>query len=74
MRDDPNWMDLANMRKNGVRYVMAWCACGHRASIDADRWPDARKVPGLKRNLRCSKCGARPRMVVPDWQSKGRAQ
>jgi len=70
MRDDPSWMSLGNMRGNGVRHVIAWCGCGHRASLNADRWPDSRKVPGLLRNMRCTQCGARPRLVVPDWQCR----
>lgn len=70
MKDDPAWMDLGNMRSNHVRCVLVWCACGHRASINADRWPDNRKVPGLKRHFRCTKCGKQARMVVPDWQSR----
>ncbi|MEK9213143.1 hypothetical protein [Sphingomonas sp. 2378] len=70
MRDDPGWMSLGNMRANDVRRVLVWCGCGHSASVDADRWPDDRKVPGLKRHFRCTKCGQRPRMVVPDWTSR----
>lgn len=70
MKDDPEWMSLENMRQNAVRSVLVWCACGHSASVNADRWPDTRKVPGLKRHFTCTKCGKRARMVVPDWQSR----
>jgi hypothetical protein len=32
-------MDLANMRSLGVTNVMAYCKCGHEASIDVSALP-----------------------------------
>jgi hypothetical protein len=31
-----------NMRKNGVRTVIASCeACGHKADVNVDAWPES---------------------------------
>lgn len=38
-------MDLANMRKNGVRSLLAWCLdCGHEATVNVDHLPGHRAV------------------------------
>jgi hypothetical protein len=45
-------MTLANMRKNGIRAVIAICkACGHKADVDA--LPETIFVPNVGRRLRC---------------------
>jgi hypothetical protein len=51
-------MDLANMRSLGVTHVMAYCKCGHEASIDVSALPAGVHVPEIKNRLRCIKCGA----------------
>jgi hypothetical protein len=61
-------MDLANMRSLGVTKVMAYCKCGHEASIDVSALPDAAYVPAIKDRLRCGKCGQRPMETRPDWR------
>ena len=39
-------MNLANMRQNGVRAMIAtWEACGHKADVKVDALPDALGVP-----------------------------
>jgi hypothetical protein len=61
-------MDLANMRSLGVTKVMAYCKCGHEASIDVSRLPDDVFVPEIRNRLRCTKCGERPMETRPDWR------
>jgi hypothetical protein len=61
-------MDLANMRSLGVTKVMAYCRCGHTASVDVSALPDDVLVPDIKNRLRCTKCGERPMETRPDWR------
>jgi hypothetical protein len=53
-------MTLANMRKNGVRAVIATCqGCGHKADVNVDALPETITVPDVGRCLRCSPCGGK---------------
>jgi hypothetical protein len=61
-------MDLANMRSLGVTKVIAYCKCGHEASIDVSAMPDDVFVPAIKDRLRCTLCGDRPIETRPDWR------
>lgn len=64
-------MDLANMRKNGVRHVVAYClVCNHSADVLVDHLPEDTPVPSLKRRMRCSACGSRDIDVRPAWHRK----
>ena len=56
------------MRSLGVRSIFATCDCGRREAVDVSALPDAVTVPALRWRLRCSKCGARPNDVRPDWR------
>jgi hypothetical protein len=38
-------MTLANMRANGVRAVIASCACGHKADVNVDALPETNVCP-----------------------------
>ena len=70
MRDepvDPGWMSLGNMRQNGATSVDLHCHCGHHATVDVGRLPDAFKVPAVRTLYRCSECGARPYSSRPHW-------
>lgn len=59
-------MDLANMRKLGVREVYLDCACGRSLSVIVDHLPNSAAVPEIRNLYRCSACGARPVMSRPD--------
>jgi hypothetical protein len=61
-------MTLANMRKNGVRAVIAACqACGHKADVNVDALPETIFVPETGRRLRCSQCGGKRIDTRPAW-------
>ena len=55
-------MDLANMRRQGVRSLIAYClndACRHQAVIDVSSYPGDTLVPWFRSKVKCGKCGAR---------------
>jgi hypothetical protein len=65
-------MDLANMRQQGVRRLIAYClndACRHQAVIDVSSYPGDTLVPGFRSKVKCAKCGARNNRidVMPNW-------
>ena len=66
-------MDLANMRRQGVRTLMAYClndACRHQDVIDVSSYPGHTLVPWFKIKVKCAKCGARHNKsdVMPNWK------
>jgi hypothetical protein len=61
-------MDLQNMRSLGVTRIMAYCKCGHEASIDVSGLPAEVFVPEIRNRLRCSLCDERPMETRPDWR------
>lgn len=64
-------MDLANMRKNGVRSIYAWCMdCRHDATVNVDHLPGHLAVPAMAKRMKCSACGSRNISVRPDWNSR----
>ena len=73
-RDPPGPpMDLANMRRQGVRSLIAYClndACRHQAVIDVSSYPGETLVPWFRSKVKCTKCGARPSRidVRPNWK------
>jgi hypothetical protein len=63
-------MTLANMRKNGVRAVIARCeACGHAADVNVDALAETIVVPEVGRRLRCSGCGGKRIETRPAWHA-----
>jgi hypothetical protein len=62
-------MTLANMRANGVRAVIATCACGHKADVNVDALPETIAVPEVGRCLRCSACGRKKIDTRPAWHT-----
>jgi hypothetical protein len=55
-------MDLANMRRQGVRRLIAYClndSCRHQALIDVSNYPGDTPVPWYRSKVKCGKCGAR---------------
>jgi len=64
-------MDLANMRANGVRSLLAICLdCSHEATVNVDHLPEHLAVPSLSRRMKCSKCGCKRVTVRPAWGTK----
>jgi hypothetical protein len=66
-------MDLANMRRQGVRSLIAYCvndACRHQAVIDVSSYPGDTPVPWFRSKVQCGKCGARNNRidVRPNWK------
>jgi hypothetical protein len=50
-------MDLANMRRQGVHHLIAFClndACRHQALIDVSSYPDDAEVSSFRRRANCS--------------------
>ena len=65
-------MDLANMRRQGVRNLIAYClndACRHQAVIDVSSYPGDMLVPWFRSKVKCAKCGSRNNRidVRPNW-------
>ena len=66
-------MDLANMRRQGVHHLIAYClndACRHQAVIDVSSYPGDTLVPWFRSKVKCAKCGARNNRidVRPNWK------
>jgi hypothetical protein len=66
-------MDLANMRRQGVRNLIAYClndSCRHQAIIDVSSYPGDTLVPWFRSKVKCAKCGARHSKndVRPNWK------
>jgi hypothetical protein len=62
-------MSLANMRQNGVRFVVATCACGHKADVNVDALHETTFVPEVGRRLKCSACGGKKIDTRPAWHT-----
>ena len=55
-------MDLENMRRQGVRHLIAYClndACRHQALIEVWSYPAETEIAYFKDRVVCAKCGAR---------------
>ena len=68
-------MDLANMRRQGVRTLMAYClndACRHQAVSDVSSYPGDTLVPWFRSKVKCANCGARNNRidVRPNWKEQ----
>jgi hypothetical protein len=64
-------MDLANMRENGVRSLLAWCLdCGHEATVNVDHLPGHLPVPTFANRMKCTGCGSRNVSVRPAWGTR----
>jgi hypothetical protein len=62
-------MTLANMRANGIRAIIATCACGHKADVIVDALPETTFVPEAGRRLSCSACGGKKIDTRPAWHT-----
>jgi hypothetical protein len=68
-------MDLANMRRQGVRSLIAYClneACRHQAVIEVSSYPGDTPVLWFRSKVKCAKCGARHSRidVRPNWKAQ----
>jgi hypothetical protein len=66
-------MDLANMRRQGVRSLAVFClnhACQHRTVINVDDYPGEVEVLSFGLRMKCSKCGGCRVDVRPNWKEK----
>jgi hypothetical protein len=64
-------MDLANMRRQGVHHLIAYClndSCRHQALINVSSYPADTPVPWFGTKAKCAKCGALD--VRPNWKEK----
>ena len=55
-------MDLENMRRQGVRNLIAYClndACRHQALVEVWSYPANTEIAYFRRRVVCAKCGAR---------------
>jgi hypothetical protein len=63
-------MDLANMRKNGVRSLSVSCLdCHHSANLNVDDQPEHLAVQSFAPRLRCTQCQGRRVHVMPAWHT-----
>jgi hypothetical protein len=63
-------MTLANMRKNGVRAIIAESqACGHKADVKVDALPETIIVLEPGPRLRCTQCGGKRIDTRPAWHT-----
>jgi hypothetical protein len=64
-------IQLANMRENGCRDLLIYCAnaprCWHSAKINADRWGDEIRLSDLEPLVVCTARGAIGSEVRPDY-------
>jgi hypothetical protein len=64
---------FANMRRQGVRSLIAYClndACRHQARIDVSSYRGDTLIPWFRSKVKCTKCGGRGNKidVTPNWK------
>ena len=70
-------MDLANMRRQGVRGLSVACldhACRHELIFSADDYPGDTELNWFRSRMICSECGGRRVDVRPNWNEKSPVQ
>jgi hypothetical protein len=65
-------MDLANVRRQGVRNLIAYClndSCRHQGIVDVSSYPGDTLVPWFRSKVKCANCGSRNNRidVRPNW-------
>ena len=65
-------MNLANMRKNGVRLLWVTCLdCHHHGTINVDDLPGHLTVPSFAARMKCTRCSRQRVHVMPSWPKIG---
>jgi hypothetical protein len=70
MPDRPTKISFGDMREQGARGLLIYCAdyhCSHWKRMGADRWPDDIRLSDIEPNFVCKACGHRGADVRPDW-------
>jgi hypothetical protein len=66
----PQKITFAEMRDQGVRGVLIYCAdyrCSHSIAVSGDRWPDDVRCPIFEPRFVCGACGHCGADVRPDF-------
>jgi hypothetical protein len=66
----PQRITFADMREQGVRGILVYCAdyhCSHSLALSGDAWPDELRPSDLERRFICKACGKRGADVRPDF-------
>jgi hypothetical protein len=66
----PQKITFADMREQGVRGLLVYCAdyrCSHSIAINGDRWPDDVRLSDIEPRFICGACGHRGADVRPDF-------
>jgi hypothetical protein len=71
----PQKITFAELREQGVRGLMVYCAdyhCSHSIAISGDVWPDELRLSDLEPRFVCGACAKRGADVRPDfgWNRK----
>lgn len=70
MSDRPVKITFAEMREQGVRGILIYCAdyhCSHSVAISGDRWPDDLRLSDIEPRFVRRACGTRGAEVRPDF-------
>jgi hypothetical protein len=66
-------MDLANMRRNGLRPLEIVCQqFRHQTVMNVDHLPGDLTVKSIEPGMMCTKCGTIGADVRPNWKERGR--
>jgi hypothetical protein len=66
----PTKISFAEMRQQGVRGILIYCAdyhCSHSLAISGDRWPDDLRLSDIEDRFTCTACSKRGADVRPDF-------
>ena len=65
-------MTIADMRREGTRFVIAECRdCRRKADLCVDALDDGLDMPGVAARLKCSGCGSKRVETRPAWHRAG---
>jgi hypothetical protein len=68
--DRPQKITFADMRAQGVRGLLVYCAdykCSHSLALSGDRWPDDARLSDIEPRFVCRACGHRGADIRPDF-------
>jgi hypothetical protein len=78
MHGRPQKITFADMREQGVRGLLIYCAdyrCSHSTAISGDAWPDDVRLSDNEPRFICAACGHRGADVRSNfnWESRARS-